>query len=186
MDSYGGIILMQPSFRIHSSLKLLPTIPCLNFLPDLRRTFHRYLSSHPPLGPFQSISREYNPSLAASPGHNAPSPDNPQTVWWSSEPSSPPACSLQTPFHSFSLSFTLSHSSSHLFSLFLLLRVCSPKQTSLFIMSTKLTPTCHRHRGITLSFDVSLNVDDNFQRRFIMALPLGSELAVVTFEYEAR
>ena len=56
MDSYGGIILMQPSFRIHSSLKLLPTIPCLNFPPDLRRTFHRYLSSHPPLGPFQSIS----------------------------------------------------------------------------------------------------------------------------------
>ena len=39
---------------------------------------------------------------------------------------------------------------------------------------------------ITLSFDVSQNVDDNFQRRFIMALPLGSELAVVTFEYEAR
>ena len=39
---------------------------------------------------------------------------------------------------------------------------------------------------ITLSFDVSQDVDDNFQRRFIMALPLGSELAVVTFEYEAR
>ena len=53
---------------------------------------------------------------------------------------------LFTSFHSFSLSFTLSCSSSHLFSLFLLLRVCSPKQTSLFIVSTNLTPSCHRHR----------------------------------------
>ena len=96
MDSYGGIILMQPSFRIHSSLKLLPTIPCLNFPPDLRRTFHRYLSSHPPLGPFQSISLVQSlasgvtwPQCLLLLAH-PPTLHNPQTVYSSSEPSPPP------------------------------------------------------------------------------------------------